>query len=316
MSTQTLASNQALPDETQRLVSRYLDTCCHAGLILDRFAPWKPQREHGEIPHWTLIMTVTGRKGQPEQREDSAAKGPWLRAVFGTKRADGGLLRAQRDRWRQSVEACGGVVIDHLQLTSRLLVGLGASHVLETALTLDRTSGAPVVPGSACKGLARTFALYEVARELGIGVGGTINKEGKTPLEQLDEDLSDPQKDVKGETAAWFRAVFGTLGNAGEVCFVGGVYAGEEAPKFVVDVMTPHFFDYYRGEKPPADNLEPNPVAFLAVEAGNPFWFGLLPRRAESAPLLDIAQGWLIGGLTRLGAGGKTAAGYGYFAES
>ena len=303
-----VAVNQALPTQTHGLVARHIERCQHLGLALDRFAPWTPQRGS-----WDLQVSIMGRRG-PETPTGGAAKGPWMKDLIDTVRPDTGLIQAQRERWRQSVEERGGLIIDNLQLTSRLLVGLGASHVLETALTLDRTSGAPIVPGSACKGLARTYALYEVARELGIKTGEVINQDGKTRLEQLDEDLSKPDKPVEGDLAPWFRAVFGTLGNAGEVCFVGGIYAGDDSPQFVVDVMTPHFPLYYRGQKAPADNDSPNPVAFLAVEAGNPFWFGLLPRRAESAQYLEVAQGWLIGGLTRLGAGGKTAAGYGYFA--
>lgn len=309
-----VAVNQALPTQTHRLVAKHLGRCQHLGLTLDRFAPWAPQRDP-KGPRWDLQVSFQGKQGTVTA-SGGAAKGPWLKDLIRTVQPDADLIRAQRERWRQSVEARGGIIIDHLQLTSRLLVGLGASHVLETALTLDRTSGAPLVPGSACKGLARTYALYEVARELGIGAGEVINRDRKKQLEQLDEDLSDPNKPVEGKTAAWFRAVFGTLGNAGEVCFVGGIYAGDEAPQFVVDVMTPHFPLYYRGgPHPPADNDNPNPVAFLAVEAGNPFWFGLLPRRVESTGWLDVARGWLIGGLTRLGAGGKTAAGYGFFSE-
>ncbi len=304
--------NQALPAITHRLVYKHVASCQHLGLALDRFAPWTPQR-NPRGARWDLRVSSEGKRGT-EPTTGGAAKGLWLKSLLTTVKPDPALIRAQRERWQQSVTARGGIVITHLQLASRLLVGLGASHVLETALTLDRTSGAPFVPGSACKGLARTYALYEVARELGIraGIGGN----DKTQLEQLDEDLSDPNKHVEGETAAWFRAVFGTLGNAGEVCFVGGIYASDDAPRFVVDVMTPHFPLYYRGEKPPADTDNPNPVAFLAVEAKNLFWFGLLPRRTESSIWLEVARDWLIGGLTRLGAGGKTAAGYGFFTQS
>ncbi len=312
-----VAVNQALPTTTHRLVATHIACCRHLGLALDRFAPWTPQR-NPKGPRWDLQVSSEGKRGM-EPTTGGAAKGLWLKSLLITVKPDSALIRlirAQRERWQQSVTARGGIVITHLQLTSRLLVGLGASHVLETALTLDRTSGAPFVPGSACKGLARTYALYEVARELGIGAGEDIGRNGKTRLEQLDEDLSDPNKHVEGETAVWFRTVFGTLGNAGEVCFVGGIYAGDDAPRFVVDVMTPHFPSYYRGEKPPADTDNPNPVAFLAVDAGNSFWFGLLPRRTESSMWLGVAQNWLIGGLTRLGAGGKTAAGYGFFAQS
>ncbi len=67
---------------------------------------------------------------------------------------------------------------------------------------------------------------------------------------------------------------------------------------------------------------DPNPVYFLAVAPGKTFEFrfrwrafrgdpaGGSPEKAEG---LERARRWLKEGLDLWGAGGKTAAGYGYF---
>ncbi len=303
-------TNRALPERTFRLVEKHVGKCRHAGLILDRFAPWQPGWGSGTVPRWDLIVTTQGRRG-PETAEGGAAKGVWIRETFRKPHADPGLIEAQRDRWREGIEALGGVVLE-ATLRSRLLVGLGASHVLETGLTLDRTSGAPIIPGSAVKGLTRTYALFEIAKGLGIKLEPP-RENRKTSLQQLDERLSDSKTEAQSEIEETFRAIFGTTAAAGAVIFMSGVYAGDKAPQFVSDVMTPHFGDYYQGSRPPADNLDPNPIHFLAIERKQVFWFGLAPRYPDATGLLDKVYEWLVGGLTRLGAGGKTAAGYGYF---
>jgi CRISPR-associated protein Cmr6 len=78
--------------------------------------------------------------------------------------------------------------------------------------------------------------------------------------------------------------------------------------------MTPHYGEYYRGEKrtPPADYLTPNPILFLTVERTE-FLFALAARTPKAVPLLPRAEEWLKGGLKELGIGAKTTVGYGYF---
>jgi CRISPR-associated protein Cmr6 len=94
--------------------------------------------------------------------------------------------------------------------------------------------------------------------------------------------------------------------------------------------MTPHFVDYYNSLTshhivPPSDDQTPNPIAFLTVDVGNLFWFGIIPRHIPphseaknpcpypTQDLLIAAGTWLQGALIELGGGGKTSAGYGYF---
>ncbi|RME63090.1 MAG: type III-B CRISPR module RAMP protein Cmr6, partial [Caldilineae bacterium] len=62
----------------------------------------------------------------------------------------------------------------------------------------------------------------------------------------------------------------------------------------------------------------PNPIPFLTVAPGNEFLFAVLPRRPEveqDCKDAETAARWLKQALATLGAGAKTAAGYGVFRE-
>jgi CRISPR-associated protein Cmr6 len=91
-----------------------------------------------------------------------------------------------------------------------------------------------------------------------------------------------------------------------------------------VDVMNPHYPDWYRQKQnqqgrdlPPSDNQSPTPVFFLTVAPHVEFEFALQCRTQtnEAKQALSKATAWLLDGLKLLGAGAKTAAGYGYFVE-
>src|SRR5690349_9354004 len=64
-----------------------------------------------------------------------------------------GAYHRHFDRWQQALKSAGA----HLRIgevTGRMVLGTGAESVLETAVTLHHTYGAPYIPGSALKGLA------------------------------------------------------------------------------------------------------------------------------------------------------------------
>ena len=113
-----------------------------------------------------------------------------------------------------------------------------------------------------------------------------------------------------------FRAVFGSLGQAGEVVFFDGV--PPEPPKLVPDVMNPHYPKYYRDEDFPHDGDQPNPISFLAVAEGMRFDFAVALRRRDetaSREAVDKAQQWLGKALMEVGIGAKTGTGYGLFGD-
>jgi CRISPR-associated protein Cmr6 len=85
-------------------------------------------------------------------------------------------------------------------------------------------------------------------------------------------------------------------------------------PKFQLDIMNPHYPNYYKPEKnPPADWESPNPVFFLTVTETH-YRFAIAARSEQGNRLLDLAEQWLKGALADLGIGAKTSADYGYWA--
>ncbi len=112
-------------------------------------------------------------------------------------------------------------------------------------------------------------------------------------------------------------AVFGTTEQAGCVIFFDAIPL--EVPKFQLDIMNPHYPNYYdnRGVSsqkpaPPADWDSPRPVFFLTVSE-TPYLFAIAARSEQGNRLLDLAEKWLKGALRELGIGAKTSADYGYW---
>ncbi len=174
---------------------------------------------------------------------------------------------------------------------ARVLSGLGGAHPMEVGFAFHSLYGFPYLPGSGLKGVARAWA------------------------ELTDQDM------------AKIKLVFGSESKdergakkhqQGDVIFFDA-YA-ITPPRLEVDILNPHFPDYYRDPKNnlPAEWQSPNPVNFLTIGIGDReeekpvFQFALAARSGE---VLQWAAEWLERGLEQLGFGGKTASGYGYFAE-
>ncbi|MDS4057086.1 MAG: type III-B CRISPR module RAMP protein Cmr6 [Candidatus Contendobacter sp.] len=88
--------------------------------------------------------------------------------------------------------------------------------------------------------------------------------------------------------------------------------------RLAVDIMTPHYGDYYQGSTTPHDSGQPNPILFLTVPPGSGFEFfvqcdpALLPESLKDSwqILLEAA---FRHAFEWLGFGAKTAVGYGQF---
>lgn len=223
-----------------------------------------------------------------------------------------------------------------------MIVGLGATHTFETALTLHPLYGFPYIPGTAVKGITRAAAFYDLAEKLGIPAvdnetyAEREKKNRETPLALLQrlleqeekewpetlqvlraDELVDQQRlgafEQSRPVVEAFRTIFGRPGAAGCALFFDGIPRG--VPELGTDVMTPHFPKYYSEGEPPQDDQSPNPVTFLVVNPGSAFRFAVGKRRELTDELLDQAVQWLQEGLTTLGVGSKTAAGYGFFTD-
>ena len=80
---------------------------------------------------------------------------------------------------------------------------------------------------------------------------------------------------------------------------------------FDIDIMNPHFSQYYTGSEFPTDFQSPNPIYFLTLK-GTRFQFLIV---AQTAPLLILAKNWFDEAIANQGFGAKSAVGYGYFRE-
>jgi CRISPR-associated protein Cmr6 len=170
----------------------------------------------------------------------------------------------------------------------RLVVGLGQTSVLETSMTLDRVTGIPLIPGSALKGLTAAYALLNVLEE-----------SDRDRLESL-ESLTEKQR--------LFIDIFGTQTQSGKVIFFDAVPT--KVPIIEPDIMNNHYSDYYSGKaSTPTPDQSPIPVYFLTL--GNKSEFALAVG-GNNQELVNQASTWLKKGLSTLGIGAKTAAGYGY----
>lgn len=89
------------------------------------------------------------------------------------------------------------------------------------------------------------------------------------------------------------------------------------SPRLKVEIINNHHRDYYEGKGWPGDWEDQVPTYFLAIRPGARFQFPLSKRRfGVDDKDLELAEEWLVGGLSALGFGAKTAVGYGRFDSS
>jgi CRISPR-associated protein Cmr6 len=298
-----------LPHDSARVVAGQISECRHLGLILSRYVPDE---------------AINGA----EQSKNVKWKDLWLKerlGQFANDRASEALSEAYYTRWER-------LTADSLRFTAqaqgRVVVGLGGKGVLETGLTLHHSSGLPTIPGSALKGLCRAYVLYTIAAHYAKDLQAIYQEvyQKEDFLTTLDKHLAqekDSDKDVPKEIYDLegvndFRLAFGDTTQAGHCIFYEGLVQ-PPIPEYLfeLDVMTPHFPDYYKneGKKPPSDDQNPVPISFVTVAAGTHFAFAVGLRRGsdQSEKLVEWALGHLQKGLSELGIGAKTAAGYGVF---
>ncbi|QRN84303.1 type III-B CRISPR module RAMP protein Cmr6 [Chloroflexota bacterium] len=261
-----------------------------------------------------------------------------------------------------------------LKTRNRLIIGLGGKGTLEMGITLHHLYGFPYIPGSALKGLARSYGINIIAEMFEIphlsGEDLLRIKEDKNlpkpPLQILDRLLELPLDEkaprvqyqeqlvainsvfkdqlknspylssdsaiheysldefINSDIFKGFRAIFGTMGHAGDIIFFDAFPLTIENI-IVAEIMTPHFADFYQqkklpnGEQPifPSEDQSLHPLVYLAVREGTPFAFCLSSRQKDKKDsfLLKSAKNWLYKGLRDFGLGGKTSSGMGLFSK-
>jgi len=230
--------------------------------------------------------------------------------MYGRLKQNAGTLieKKQRDQsaYLKSMERRFAVLQFSAVLSSRLITGLGQSHPCETSIVLDHTTGVPYIPASTLKGIVRLGCTIEVINDDNYSSGefygedknGRFLREEKTPVRELFgyQDDSDD----------------GKLTTSGGVVFLDAYPA--EPPSITADIINPHYSKYYQEKIPPADNQDPVPVKFIAVEKGAVFVFRMLIEN-DSANHIELLKNGIERALYVEGIGAKTAAGYGRFSS-
>jgi CRISPR-associated protein Cmr6 len=228
-----------------------------------------------------------------------------------------------------------------LKTASRLVVGLGAGHVLETSLTLHHIFGIPYIPGSALKGVVRMVNFWKIAEKL--------NKKSDEDIEELqkqlynDENSNSDKNDSDKNDILKHKLLFGTQKFKGLLVFLDAYPEIQNNQQiFELDVMTPHYQGYYTKNQVPGDWENPNPIPFLTVKKGITFCFNvlfdkfraerILTLKDDEFPNVNVAKEiikewlsndfskisqdvkeWIEEALTEFGVGAKTRLGYGIF---
>ena len=180
------------------------------------------------------------------------------------------------------------------QMDWRMVAGLGGNHVQETNMMLDHIYGIPYLPGSAFKGVMRSWVIQEHFN----------NDENLAMREIRNGDPAQLQQKKKD-----FFAVFGSQEAAGKIQFLDALPA--RGVHFDIDIMNPHFSEYYTGSKFPTDYQRLIQIYFLTLK-NTYFRFLIVAKAAEP---LQLAKDWFTEAIANRGFGAKSAVGYGYFDE-
>jgi CRISPR type III-B/RAMP module RAMP protein Cmr6 len=270
-----------------------------------------------------LRREASGRNARPDVAERKERDASIAEKMAATAKVDTSLAKVGNDNARRLLadldKSFNGLVVTfEATLGARMMVNLAGGVVENAGIALDRCFGMPLIPGSAVKGITRVQALWEIHE---------ANGDEKRRLLRLAMLLF-------GYGAHDLRGDFGWAGGAREVQALAEEIGAQDfkgcacflpaypttASTLVVDMVNPHYPNYYGGRSPRAeDNENPIPNYFPAVEAGSAFGFAALLNRVPDLPGVTVAallaqlRQWLERAVTRKGVGAKTAAGYGWF---
>ncbi|MCL0057760.1 type III-B CRISPR module RAMP protein Cmr6 [Dehalococcoidales bacterium] len=314
-----------LPQDTREFVSQYFRAKLSNREELDKIEVTKPTNL---ALLWNKLLPLPEDRLPKESKNRLKIKSTHLLTTFvdaveassETKK----ILNHMRERTDYLISSMRGWGYNIERLTGkvvwRMVVGLGTTHPLETGMTLHQLYGFPYIPGSSVKGLARSFAFFELANKAGITPlppeeyreSKKQNPHQKTRLEKFElllmqDNLGDELNlTLPKEAIARFRQVFGTFDAQGKVVFFDAF--PQELPNLEQDIMAVHYQEYYQEGGPPADYQKPILIYFLTLKKGTKFCFYLA---GKDNGLLSITKEWLKGAIKEFGVGAKTRVGYG-----
>jgi CRISPR-associated protein Cmr6 len=170
--------------------------------------------------------------------------------------------------------------------------GLGNEHPIENGFAFLTPYGLPYLAGSGVKGIVRR-AMQELRDD---GVSGFTDE----AIDALfgPEEVRQPEDARRGALDFW------------------DVFPNPAGGKLCVEIMTPHFGEYYRGNQAPHDSGQPVPVSFLAVPPQSDFDFHVVCHTQRLPESLQTRWRELLGAALQyacewVGFGAKTSVGYG-----
>jgi len=122
------------------------------------------------------------------------------------------------------------VITSRATLKTPLITGIGESHPHEVSMVFDHNLGIPYIPASGVKGIVR-FAHAIALWESGV------------PQEYLKTDEKKGLEYIDDESYEAIYGIFGNQKNRGQVVFLDAY--PEKVPDLHIDIMNPHYGDYY-----------------------------------------------------------------------
>ncbi len=232
-----------------------------------------PEKRHHGL--WFDKFATSPLTSDSDDSEKQEWKTSWLKKLPSTI---GNPQRLEEAAHRQAelIYRCGGRLLC-FENTSPFATGLGRPHPVENGFAWHHSLSVPYLAGSGLKGVTSSWWREE----------------------------NNPSKGDE-RVASWF----GTPDRVGDFIFLD--LLPTQSVNLVVDVMTPHYGDYYQDKKTPGDWINPVPIPFLTVAAGGRWQTGVLPRnraRNSDEELSELAG--TIADAVLWGVGAKTAVGYG-----
>lgn len=193
----------------------------------------------------------------------------------------------------------------------RMVIGLGNESVYETSMTLHHIYGVPYIPGSAIKGVIRSYIIAELFGK---------NKKSELDLKNVEDKALQEQGfcDIFGCP----KKSFYNESKQGKIIFFDAF--PQSNSQIEPDVINPHYSPYYSDSSnkvPPADYHNPVPIFFLTVKNTKfEFIVGINEKDNtaiqggifEGKRLLEVAYEYIKKALSEHGIGAKTSVGYGY----
>ena len=187
---------------------------------------------------------------------------------------------------------------------SPFLTGTGIEHPLENGMAFLNPYGLPYLPGSSVKGALRRAAEELTGFTPDIRWGDSRGWTEEAVVVLFGKELP-PGSDEAERGTLTFWDVF------------------PQCSKLNVDIMNPHYGEYYQGNTAPHDAGNPGPIYFLVVPEKSDFAFHVqcnLHRLKDNAGLKEqwpkLIRSAFDHAFEWLGFGAKTAVGYGVMKRS